>query len=345
MAIPASGEISFNLFNTDRGIASGTQVDIATAATAYGVSYTTNGSNDININEFYGKSVGGGGGPGPTPPTPPTPPTIYEIALCSGETGYPRTEYITILAGGTTPTNATLKFNQSYLAGCWTWVGTVTGVSVTYNDATLASQYGNCMDCQAASPPPSPPTPPTPPTPSGTIFTYTLNTTGQATANLACSTWSGANTNYYSIYNSLANGVTLFEDTGATTTPIAPDGWYSDGTNYFYVQSGALTSTPQACSGLVPPPSPPTPPTPPGPTPTPPPACYIWNVYNFDGFETVSGTYTNCSGFTDYFSFTDGTGGSGVVGTVCVQDGGSVSVTSTGIASPNGSASQTATTC
>ncbi len=34
MALPASGEISFNLFNTDRGIASGTQVDMAAAGTA-----------------------------------------------------------------------------------------------------------------------------------------------------------------------------------------------------------------------------------------------------------------------------------------------------------------------
>ncbi len=45
-----------NLFNTDRNIASGTQIDLAAAGTAYAVSYATDGSNDLKMNEFYGKS-------------------------------------------------------------------------------------------------------------------------------------------------------------------------------------------------------------------------------------------------------------------------------------------------
>ena len=57
MAIPASGEISFNLFNTDRGIASETQVNMATAGTAYGVSYTTNGSNPLGMDEVSASNV------------------------------------------------------------------------------------------------------------------------------------------------------------------------------------------------------------------------------------------------------------------------------------------------
>jgi hypothetical protein len=56
MAIPSSGEISMNLFNTDRGIASGTQIDLAAAGTAYAVSYTTDGSNDLQMLEFRGKA-------------------------------------------------------------------------------------------------------------------------------------------------------------------------------------------------------------------------------------------------------------------------------------------------
>ena len=79
MAIPASGQISFNLFNTDRGIASETQVNMATAGTAYGVSYTTNGSNPLGMDEFYGKSAGGS--PTPPAPTPPTPPPFYSYGL------------------------------------------------------------------------------------------------------------------------------------------------------------------------------------------------------------------------------------------------------------------------
>lgn len=56
MAIPSTGEISMNLFNTDRGIASGTQIDLAAAGTAYAVSYTTDGTNDLQMLEFRGKS-------------------------------------------------------------------------------------------------------------------------------------------------------------------------------------------------------------------------------------------------------------------------------------------------
>jgi hypothetical protein len=56
MAIPSSGEISMNLFNTDRNIASGTQIDLAAAGTAYAISYATDGSNDLQMAEFYGKS-------------------------------------------------------------------------------------------------------------------------------------------------------------------------------------------------------------------------------------------------------------------------------------------------
>jgi hypothetical protein len=56
MAIPSSGELSMNLFNTDRGISSGTQIDLAAAGTAYAISYTTDGSNDLQMYEFYGKS-------------------------------------------------------------------------------------------------------------------------------------------------------------------------------------------------------------------------------------------------------------------------------------------------
>lgn len=56
MAIPNTGEITMNLFNTDRGIASGTQIDLAAAGTAYAVSYTTDGSNDLQMLEFRGKS-------------------------------------------------------------------------------------------------------------------------------------------------------------------------------------------------------------------------------------------------------------------------------------------------
>jgi hypothetical protein len=57
MALPASGQISMDNMNTDRGIASGTQIDLATAGTAYSVSYNTSGTNDLQFSEFYGLSI------------------------------------------------------------------------------------------------------------------------------------------------------------------------------------------------------------------------------------------------------------------------------------------------
>jgi hypothetical protein len=58
MPLPASGQISMNDMNTDRGIASGTQIDLAAAAIVYSVSYTTDGTNQLGMDEFYNKSIG-----------------------------------------------------------------------------------------------------------------------------------------------------------------------------------------------------------------------------------------------------------------------------------------------
>ena len=54
MALPSSGTISLDNFNTDRFIPSGTQVDMAAAAAVYGVTYSTSGPNGIGMDEFYG---------------------------------------------------------------------------------------------------------------------------------------------------------------------------------------------------------------------------------------------------------------------------------------------------
>jgi hypothetical protein len=55
MALP-SGQISFSDFNTDRGIAATTQIDIFSAGVIYGVPFNTFGSDDLQMNEFWGKS-------------------------------------------------------------------------------------------------------------------------------------------------------------------------------------------------------------------------------------------------------------------------------------------------
>ena len=80
MALQVSGQISMNDMNIDRGIPSATQINLATAGTAYGVSYNTIGTDDLKFSEFYGLSV-----PSPTPPSPPplsiTPTRVTDVSL------------------------------------------------------------------------------------------------------------------------------------------------------------------------------------------------------------------------------------------------------------------------
>jgi hypothetical protein len=63
--------------------------------------------------------------------------------------------------------------------------------------------------------------------------------------------------------------------------------------------------------------------------------CYYYDIIGYNEGEYVDGTYTNCGGFPDSFSFY---GGPGVVGTVCAR------VATVNITSGNGGATQ-GTTC
>jgi hypothetical protein len=74
MALPSSGQITMNDMNTDRGIPSGTQIDLASAGTAYSVSYNTSGTDQLGMDEFYGRSIA-------APPPPPPPPAVPTYAI------------------------------------------------------------------------------------------------------------------------------------------------------------------------------------------------------------------------------------------------------------------------
>jgi len=54
MALQTSGQISMDDMRVEAG-ATG-QVDLATLGSTFGVSYTTNGGNDLQFSEFYGQS-------------------------------------------------------------------------------------------------------------------------------------------------------------------------------------------------------------------------------------------------------------------------------------------------
>lgn len=72
MALPATGPLSFQDFNTDRGLFSTAQVDIDTAAIAYGIPDRPHG-----MDEFRGRSVPSA----PPPPPPPPPPAVPTFTI------------------------------------------------------------------------------------------------------------------------------------------------------------------------------------------------------------------------------------------------------------------------
>lgn len=144
MAIPASGEISFNLFNTDRSLTSGTQVDMAAAGTAYSVSYTTDGSNDLKMDEFYGKSAGTTPAPTTAPPTsaPTTAPPTTPPPTASPPTPAPAvTATVTQDCNGTTATSGRIFITNIANGGtdCYVGYNINSGAPETYATTSIGS--------------------------------------------------------------------------------------------------------------------------------------------------------------------------------------------------------------
>lgn len=73
MALPASGQISFQDFNTDRGLSATAQIDIDTAAIAYSIP-----TKPHSMDEFYGRSI--------VVAPPPPPPAIPTYAITGSPT-------------------------------------------------------------------------------------------------------------------------------------------------------------------------------------------------------------------------------------------------------------------
>jgi hypothetical protein len=373
MALPASGPISMDNMNTDRSIASGTQIDLDTAAIAYSIPTKPHG-----MDEFYGLSVG----------TPPSPTPSYRTIQLGNPPGDNTTAAACGITSGNTKyilstfaiTNGLEIFNDSGLTtrtytndpygGNYAWLyDTVAGFgyAVTFDSSGLVSTVYDCIGGSPVPPSPTPPSPtppsptppsptppsPTPPSPTPTPATYSFLLAYDASGGVNACTNYGTYTNMstkWSTSSSIGSGTFLYNtQLGAQTGDsgeYVSNGFYSNGSTYWDFSGGSTATAGTSCGGSPtppsPPPTPPTPPSPPSPPPTPPtpPVCYTFNIFNYNANETVTGTYTNCAGGSDSFSFTDTSGTSTNIGTICVLDG-----TTPTITSGNGAASNSSSTC
>ena len=278
---------------------------------------------------------------GYTPPTPPPPaPTVYQITECAGS----RTEYVTL--GGSSigmSVSKVYKFSDAALPGCWLVQNT--GGSTTFSNVTATTEYTDCTACNPPTPPPPTPTPPPPtptpppptptpppptptppPTPPSVTVTPSFGCSGGSMfINLSATTSNPINTPSY-VWIVTTNSGTDFTNSANYTSSNTNSG-LSNATYFvgaYDTANSVYSVTTVSNQGCTTPPPPPTPTPPPPPTPS----CYYYYIYALDAYSTVNGTYTNCAGFTDFFSFYNDSEYGNIVGSICVQSGGYVEVTS-----------------
>jgi len=153
MALPATGEISFRDFNTDRGLSATNQIDMDTAAIAYGIPSKPQG-----MDEFRGRSVGGATTAAPTTATPTTTTTTttaalvyYRIQFCdnfsSGNSiAYPNGTFssnarvsadgrtaIVVSSSSSNPGGTLLSLSSLNATGCPTTTTTTTFAPISFN--------------------------------------------------------------------------------------------------------------------------------------------------------------------------------------------------------------------
>jgi hypothetical protein len=245
----------------------------------------------------------------PTPTATPTPSTYYEVSSC-----------IDVLYKFTTiPPDG---INQRYILPSEPGVYYLyNGNSVTqypapptYDSNFQKTSFYNCSDptpTPTVTPTPIPPTAtptPTPVPPTATPTPTPIPPTATPTPTPCPS--------YGTFLYDYCEGAPNYNRIGVFADGSC--GTYSDVIVYNDPTCGYVPPpTPTPTPTPVPPTATPTPtPVPPTPTPTPVPTCRTYQIVGYNENEYVDGTYTNCAGFPDSFSFF---GGPGTVGTVCAQ--------------------------
>ena len=251
MALPSSGTISFREFNTDRGLSATAQVDMESAAIAYGIS-----TRPHSMDEFYGRSTSAPPPPPtppppppptPPPPPPPPPPVYYAYTTYFGSTAAIActSDVENIIYSQSTPVIVgSIMFDFSDGTGVLTdgYYYDSASSKVWLINGSPRKTVQSISDCPAVPPPPPPPTPPPPPPPPTppppppppTLFLLNLGVSGTSSGD-ACFLAGTSTTPWYGDATTL-NGITvLYSDSGGTA--LAGTGWYSDGSVFRYIQT------------------------------------------------------------------------------------------------------------
>jgi len=205
---------------------------------------TANGDYDVSCCTANQNCAGAG-----TPPPTPAPVIYTYVSLCGS--GGAISGYITgNYANGTNLEDTTT--NDCYIA-----VGTTTSPT-----GTLMPNSFTANTCTCPTPAPTPP----PPTPAPGANSFTLNSSAQGTGFDACAQYNSISLlTYYSLSGAIGSGTSLYTDPGLSS--YVSDGYYSNGSVYWYFAGGSTADSGFSCS--TPPPPTPPPPTPPPPTPAP----------------------------------------------------------------------------
>ena len=315
--------------NTDRNIASGTTIDLDTAAIAYGISAKPHG-----MDEFRGKSIG-------APPPPATPTytitpnvtsvneggtvtwTITTTNVANGTTLYWTNSGTTVGADFTDETNGGFVTVNSgtettivkTLANDETTEGSQTIIIRLRTGGSLGPIVATSATVTVADTSTTPATPPPPPTYYSFSLGYHLND-----RDTACGS---SRILYYSLCSSLSSGCILRVSSGGS---VVSDGYYSDGSSVYYVEGGVgRIDSETLCSA-----------TPPAPPPPPPPPTVTWySIIVANGSAGAGGTacsraqrsvglqtkYINNSVFADATAMANNSDGTGTPTNSSYSDG------------------------
>ena len=139
MALPSSGQISFSDLNVERGLSATAEADMATAGDDFAVSYATDGTDVLSMDEFYGLSYGGGSTVTLTVYMKDTATIKRHFILYAAVNAGPPVDVYNTNSGGLLTGTCTQKFTIDS--------GLAAGDTVTFSTSTTITMAGLTVNC------------------------------------------------------------------------------------------------------------------------------------------------------------------------------------------------------